>query len=426
MSETVIIGAGITGISFARHYKKPCVILEKEKKAGGLCATENTGGYYFDYSGHFLHLRNSEVKNLITKIMKGNLLTVKRDARIFSHNALIRYPFQANLYNLPLEVKRECVLDFVAKPELGKTKHDFYSWLISTFGKGITKYFMRPYNEKLWTVSCDKLTTEWVAPFVPTPALSDVITGALTDNDKAFGYNAEFFYPKKGGCQAFIDALKDGLNNIKYSTECSRVDIKKRVIETTDGKTYSFDKLVSTQPLPKLLEQISDLPANVALAKDNLDWNKVLNLNLGIKRGKGKAKLASGMNWVYFPSKDYPFYRAGVYTNAAPQMAQEGRDSLYVEFSRRPGDAIFPQVSAVVAKLRHCGILDDSDKVETSSWFEMPFAYVIYDSYRTPALRVIKSFLEKNGIYSIGRDGAWKYSFMEESILDAKKLAREI
>jgi hypothetical protein len=37
-----------------------------------------------------------------------------------------------------------------------------------------------------------------------------------------------------------------------------------------------------------------------------------------------------------------------------------------------------------------------------------------------------KQLLKKNNIYSIGRYGGWKYSFMEEAILDGKKVAEEI
>jgi hypothetical protein len=51
---------------------------------------------------------------------------------------------------------------------------------------------------------------------------------------------------------------------------------------------------------------------------------------------------------------------------------------------------------------------------------------VIYNRERPAALKTIFSFLKRNRVQSIGRYGAWKYSFMEEAILDGKKAAENI
>jgi protoporphyrinogen oxidase len=56
----------------------------------------------------------------------------------------------------------------------------------------------------------------------------------------------------------------------------------------------------------------------------------------------------------------------------------------------------------------------------------MPYAYVIFDKKHPSAVETIKAFLQKNNIHSIGRYGAWEYSFMEKSILDGKKTAEMI
>ena len=66
------------------------------------------------------------------------------------------------------------------------------------------------------------------------------------------------------------------------------------------------------------------------------------------------------------------------------------------------------------------------DKIIVKNILPIKYGYVIYDKYRIPALNDIHSFLQKHNIYSIGRYGAWKYSYMEESILDSKKTAEQI
>ncbi|OGR92487.1 MAG: hypothetical protein A2V88_01125 [Elusimicrobia bacterium RBG_16_66_12] len=52
--------------------------------------------------------------------------------------------------------------------------------------------------------------------------------------------------------------------------------------------------------------------------------------------------------------------------------------------------------------------------------------YVVYDFARTPAVTTIFRHLAGLGIESIGRYGAWKYSFMEETLLDGKRCAERL
>ena len=72
------------------------------------------------------------------------------------------------------------------------------------------------------------------------------------------------------------------------------------------------------------------------------------------------------------------------------------------------------------------GILKPSDKIPVAQFLPIRYAYVIYNAERPRALKTIFSFLKKQGIQSIGRYGAWKYSFMEEAILDGKKAAEAL
>ena len=59
----LIIGAGITGLSFARKAKEDYLILEKEKNIGGYCRTIKKDGFIWDYAGHFYHFDMYRVEN---------------------------------------------------------------------------------------------------------------------------------------------------------------------------------------------------------------------------------------------------------------------------------------------------------------------------------------------------------------------------
>ena len=99
--DTVILGGGLTGISTAYHLRRPWLLLEKESRLGGHARTDETQGFHFDKTGHWLHLRDPYVKGLIDELLPGQMVRVERKARIFSHGVLTRFPFQANLYGLP-------------------------------------------------------------------------------------------------------------------------------------------------------------------------------------------------------------------------------------------------------------------------------------------------------------------------------------
>ena len=59
-------------------------------------------------------------------------------------------------------------------------------------------------------------------------------------------------------------------------------------------------------------------------------------------------------------------------------------------------------------------------------WLRLSPAYVIYDKDRAKALPQISAWLAEKGIQSIGRYGAWKYSFMEEAVKEGLEAAENI
>jgi hypothetical protein len=74
--------------------------------------------------------------------------------------------------------------------------------------------------------------------------------------------------------------------------------------------------------------------------------------------------------------------------------------------------------------LEKSGLLKKSDEISVVNYIPIRYAYVRYDTARISAVSAILQWLvEKARCTSIGRYGAWKYSFMEEAILDGKKTA---
>ena len=95
--DNIILGAGLTGLSAAYSLKKNYLLFEKNSIVGGLTSSEKIKNYYFDHTGHWLHLNNKISKIFVKKIMKNNLLKVKRNSKILFNDDYGDYPFQYNL-----------------------------------------------------------------------------------------------------------------------------------------------------------------------------------------------------------------------------------------------------------------------------------------------------------------------------------------
>ena len=69
----VILGGGLTGISAAIHLRAPWVLFEREERLGGHARTDARDGYRFDKTGHWLHLRDPGVKQLVDELLPGQM-----------------------------------------------------------------------------------------------------------------------------------------------------------------------------------------------------------------------------------------------------------------------------------------------------------------------------------------------------------------
>jgi len=289
---------------------------------------------------------------------------------------------------------------------------------------------MIPYNQKVWTVHPRELTCGWLKlnpKYVPSPTIQEVVMGALGEQRKGFGYNVYFYYPQRGGIQRLPDAFKAKIKNLKLGRSLSKLNIGKKVAYFNGGKfKEKFQFLVSTIPLPELILQIiENMPEKIKKAALKLRHTSVLNLNMGIKR-----KNIDHGDWVYFPEKKYLFYRVGFPKKFSDEMCPPGTSSVYVEIACKPGEITPERKGKLIAKAKEdlikVGVLEREDEILVSWDITMPYAYVIYDGNRDKMLEIIQDYLKERNIYSVGRYGGWKYSTMEEAILEGKEVAERI
>lgn len=436
----IILGGGLTGLTVAYELekrKKNYLLFEKENTLGGLCKSVEKKGFIFDYTGHFLHFpeKQKNIKNFIFSLFKDDLLKIYRNAEIYTKysdtkNKLLPYPYQANIKFLSKEIKKNCLLHLLYSHLYCYNKEkilDFKNFLVRNFGLGITKYFFEPYNIKLWKEKLNNITISWAEKFVPIPNLEEILNSFIKKDFIDYGYNTYFYYPKNYGIQQLIDRIKTKLNIKKVLTSCEaiRVDYENRKINFKYNNflnNIQYDKLISTIPLPELLK-ISNFPKDIKDVSEKLKYSSVLCFNIALDR-----PVLKGVHWVYFPDKDIIFYRLGCYHNISKSLVPRNRGSLYVEVAFKKNQKLNENkiFNKVVKDLIKTKIIFSEKQILFYDLLKIPYAYVIYDYYRDKLVPEILKFLKKNGIYSIGRYGEWKYSYMAENIQDAINTVKEI
>jgi len=424
-NKIAILGAGLAGLSAAYFLGKhrEYDIYEKDFVPGGLCKTIRKKGFMFDLTGHLLHLHNPLTKKIILRLLKGNIVKIKKNAWIYSNGVYTKYPFQSNTYGLPTKEIEECLIGLIqAQMNPARYAKNFEEWIYNNFGKGVAKYFLVPYNEKLFRTPVHKITTDWISKYIPTPHIKDMIIGALEQKNTTSSYNDVFYYPKKGGINALVEAFVKKVKNITYNKEANKIDTKNKIIYFKDGSKEKYDSLVATIPLPELLNLIQDLPKLIKKLAKKLESVSVYNINFGVK-GKNK----SDKHWIYFPEKQFPFYRVGFQSNFSKYCVPKNCYSIYTEISYSKNKPLNKRkvLGEVESILREIGLIDKSHKIVTVNINDIKYAYVRYDKYRNKSLNKIKKYLEQHNIFSIGRFGSWEYSEIESAILESMNLLKK-
>jgi UDP-galactopyranose mutase len=211
------------------------------------------------------------------------------------------------------------------------------------------------------------------------------------------------------------------VEDVQLGRELDRIDVRARAVVLADGERIAYDRLLLTLPLNKLPDWIPELPHEVREACEQLQYQGIFNINLGVDRPH-----LSDLHWVYFYEDGFPFHRLSFPANFSPHNVPEGKSSVATEiaYSRhRPLDQE-AATEQTIAALRSAGILEAEDRVDVVHAQAIEPAYVIYDLDHARSVETIVSWLASRDIHAAGRFGRWEYFNMDHAMKSGQTAAR--
>lgn len=415
-THVAVIGAGPCGLGCLRELDRlgmhDVIVLEAASQPGGLASSvTDECGFTWDRGGHVVFSHHGEFDRLLADVLGDDVLHHDRSSWVLANGSWVPYPFQNNLHRLDPDAALECLIGLIeAAGSTGAA--DFASWIHATFGPGVARHFMLPYNEKVWATAPCAMSSGWIAERVSTADWRHVLASALSrTDDLAWGPNNTFAFPATGGTgEIWRRAAEPYGDRIHYDSEVEWIDAAAGVMRTATGEEVSFDHLVSTMPVDLLVQRIDDCPQELRHAVGDLRHNTVHVVGVGYE-----TPLTDDRSWLYFADPAVPFYRATNFAKYSPANVP-GSDttrfsSWMCEVSSsdthpRSVDALGEQVEHA---LRATGVVAEHAEVASLHIEEVPYAYPVPTLGRDAALDTVLPWLEQRNIHSRGRFGTWRY-----------------
>lgn len=423
-TKALIIGAGPSGLALAYALQGETLILEKEDEVGGLCRSVYHGCGVFDIGGHSFHTPHLEVYELIQALVPEGLYLQRREARVYSHGVLIPYPFQKFYERLPDPlVVRECEQGLTTAIGEAANAEDFEDYIIRKFGTGIAEHFMLPYNRKLWARDLRSMSVEWT---------SERVAGAKGEREqfdtsggdrKPLQADTRVGYPPRGGYQEIYRSFLPHVPAVRTQSEVTQIDPISRVATTADGRRVRWEVLISTMPLPLLLEAIADSPEQLTQLANQLEYMSLREEFILVNH-----HLDSLIQRIYIADPNIPPHKIALNHNSSAHLRERPCHGIMAEVSVSSTKKVdLAQVhSKTVQFLCDIGVLGDPSEVIWHGHMDVKHAYPVYTRKRPGIVQAIKDWLAQYDIYTLGRFGEWEYINSDECVYRGLALAREL
>jgi len=402
-------------------------VYEAEEMPGGICSSyycrpgvptqlravpDDREAYRFETGGgHWIFSGDPLVTRFIVSLTPIKSYSRRSSVYFPDKELLVPYPVQNHLRHLPPALTAQILGEIIQGASCNHPAITMADSLRTSFGPTLCDLFFDPFHERytagLWRDIAPQ--DEYKSP----GGLAVIVQGAFGETP-ATGYNTRFIYPSDG-----LDALAQrmaGMSQVRYKKRVCQIDPERKVVGCSDGSGFSYDLLISTLPLNRMM----DLGGLRASSRPD-PYTSVLVLNIGGVRGLR----CPDDHWVYVARSEAGFHRVGFYSNVdelfLPASAQERRDrvGIYVEFAypggQKPTEADIARLrAATVEELQAWGWVEEEEVID-ATWIEVAYTWSWPGSrWREESL----ALLEAHDIHQVGRYAGWRFQGIAQSIRD--------
>ena len=446
MDDVVIVGAGPSGLTAAHevaHHGARTTVIEQLDQVGGLSRTTEYCGSRFDIGAHRFFTKNVEINDLFTRVLGAELVRVPRLSRILHDGKYFDYPLTPvnAAFGIGLREGIAIAGSYAAarlRAALAPRPIDsFEDWIIDRFGDRLYQHFFKTYTEKVWGISCQRISADWASQRIRglslTAALRNAVRKSKDNNIKTLV--DEFAYPRLGAGQTYelmAETVKQRGNDVLTSSAVQNIRrdgmrVRAIVVKCADGRKIEVEGkyfLVSA-PLTDMVNMMEPLPpANVLQASHALRYREHIGVNLLIE-GHPFAD-----NWIYVHDKNVAMARIANYRSFSLDMAGRADVSpMTIEYFVFPGDELSLSsdntlIERAKMELLQVGLIG-RDQVIDGFVVRSPKAYPVIEIGHKKHVDTIKMWLDRfENLLPIGRSGMFKYNNQDHAMATGLLAAR--
>lgn len=458
--DVLIIGAGPAGLTagylLTKESEQSVIILEKNPNyVGGISRTEQNNNFLVDIGGHRFFSKSKEINELWQELLPNDFLERKRLSRIFYQGKFYSYPLKAfeALKNLGLFQSLYCILSYIySQIRPIKNPNTFHEWVRNQFGERLYQIFFKSYTEKVWGLSCDKISSDWAAQRIKGLNLKSAIISAIKKSLSSLFKSKHnpnviktlietFKYPRKGPgmlweATAKKIKIKGGL--IEMGANVTQLDwdsekkiwaitVEKRIDEKVEEVKYLAKNIISSAPIQEMINAITPIPSCASIA-NNLNYRDFIIVAIVLSQ---PPKFQD--NWLYVHDSNVKVGRIQNFSSWSPEMVpSQNEGCLGLEYFCREGDTMWEStddelVEFAAHELKSLNLIE-ANQIKTGFVVRQPKAYPIYDTHYKQILAKIRTEFQLNypQFYFTGRNGLHKYNNQDHSMMTAMLTVKNI
>ena len=427
-----ILGAGLAGLTaanFLRQKNIPFVLFEASNKIAGLAASfKDADGFSNDFGAHFITNRLSDAIGISSecRVVRhyGEAVWLKGK----SHN----YPF--GLIAIP-----RMFLGFI-RTKINLLSHfdpakSATEWFAHRYGSSFAKEIALPLIEAWSGAPAEKLSPS-VGESLPGSILKTFylkLASFVTHRAVACGYNREkpekpsvwHVYPN-GGVATLCSKLAEGLEDsikLQCPVEEILVENEKAVAVKVQGQIHEVSAVISTAPANILAKLVKG--TNALQGAAYFRYRPMIFVNA---RFLGRNLLPDTVLW--FPEKEFPFFRLTEVTRSMPWLAPEGKSIITFDIGCQKDDEFWTmdeeKLSGLCLEYIKPVIPDAKERFLGCTVLRTPIAYPVFLNEYEKERREFERSTNISNLLSIGRNGEFAHRFMEDVYWRTRKKVQNL